>query len=223
LDLKARIAARVNAEPARVWTAVDFADLGPRAAIDKSLQRLTGEANLSRVCRGLYYRPGTNALTGKPTTPDVGAIIDAIARRDQIRVILDGMTAANDLGLTTAVPARVTVLTHARLRPIQMGNQKIIFQAVAPKRLYWAGRPAMRVVQALYWLRDLLESDDGIVLQRLRAILADSIHGRPIRDDLKRGLPMLPIWLQSIVRRLLETEPPSVVRRAQSRRREQGV
>jgi len=30
------------------------------------------------------------------------------------------MTAANDLGLTTAVPARIEVLIDARLRPIRL-------------------------------------------------------------------------------------------------------
>jgi len=123
--------------------------------------------------------------------------------------VVDGLTAANDLGLTTAVPARVTVLTDARLRPVEMGKQRIVFQTVAPRRLYWAGRPAMRVVQALYWLRDLLDSDNADILQRLRAILTDPGHGESIRDDLRRGLPTLPIWMQSIVRQLLETQPRS--------------
>lgn len=50
--------------------------------------------------------PGHNSLTGKATVPDQAAVIDAVARRDQTRVV-DGLTAANDLGLTTAVPARV--------------------------------------------------------------------------------------------------------------------
>lgn len=154
LDLAARIDGRVAAaQPGTAWTPVDFLDLGPRAAVDKSLQRLTADGKLSRIGRGLYYRAGTNALTRKPTTPDVRAIVDAIARRDQSRIVVDGLTAVNDLGLTTAVPARVTVLTDARLRPIQMRKQRIVFQTVAPKRLYWAGRPAMRVVQALYWPR----------------------------------------------------------------------
>src|SRR5437773_7823741 len=168
LDLEAHIDRRVSAQPGNVWTPVDFVDLGSRAGVDKSLQRLTANKKLSRIARGLYYRTGINSLSGKPTTPDVRAIVDAIARRDQSRIIVDGMTAANDLGLTTAVPARVTVLTDARLRPIQMGKQRIVFQTVAPKRLYWAGHPAMRVVQALYWLRDLLDSDDGQILQRVR-------------------------------------------------------
>jgi hypothetical protein len=203
LDLGSHIDSRVTAEPGKVWTPVDFLDLGPRAAVDKCLQRLTADGQLTRIDRGLYYRAGTNTLTGKPTTPDVRAIVDAIARRDQTRVVVDGMTAANDLGLTTAVPARVIVLTDARLRPIQIGNQRIVFQTVAPSRLYWAGRPAMRVVQALYWLQDLLGSDNAQILLRLGAILKDPAHGDSIRDDLRQGLHTLPIWMQSIVRQLL--------------------
>jgi hypothetical protein len=58
-------------------------------------------------------------------------ISDAVARRDQVRVVIDGLTAANDLGLTTAVPARVTVLTDARLRPVTLGRQVIRFRAAA--------------------------------------------------------------------------------------------
>lgn len=224
LDLGTRIDSRVAAQPGTVWTPVDFLDVGPRAAVDKSLQRLTADGKLSRIGRGLYYRAGTNTLTRKPTTPDVRAIVDAIARRDQSRIVVDGLTAANDLGLTTAVPARVTVLTDARLRPIQMGKQRIVFQTVAPRRLYWAGRPAMRVVQALYWLRDLLDSDNGQILQGLRAILTDPGHGDSIRDDLRHGLPTLPIWMQSIVRQLLDTASSSATaRRPQGRRRERSV
>lgn len=224
LDLGTRIDRRVAAQPGTVWTPVDFLDVGPRAAVDKSLQRLTADGKLSRIGRGLYYRAGTNTLTRKPTTPDVRAIVDAIARRDQSRVVVDGLTAANDLGLTTAVPARVTVLTDARLRPIQLGKQRIVFQTVAPRRLYWAGRPAMRVVQALYWLRDLLDSDNGQILQRLRAILTDPGHGDSIRDDLRHGLPTLPIWMQSIVRQLLDTASSNATaRRPQGRRHERSV
>src|SRR6266545_6967698 len=204
LAAKQAILDRVQAQPGRVWTPVDFLDLAPRAAVDKALQRLAADQVISRLDRGLYYLPGHSSLTKKPTVPGHAAVIDAIARRDQSRIVVDGLTAANDLGLTTAVPARVTVLTDARLRPVEMGKQRIVFQTVAPRRLYWAGRPAMRVVQALYWLRDLLDSDNGQILQRLRAILTDPGHGESIRDDLRRGLPTLPIWMQLIVRQLLE-------------------
>ncbi len=52
--------------------------------------------------------------------PDYRALIRAVARRDQARVMVECMTAANDLGLTTAVPARIEVLTNARLKSIKL-------------------------------------------------------------------------------------------------------
>jgi hypothetical protein len=205
LDLKRRILERANASSTgAVWTPIDFLDLGPRAAVDKALQRLASQGELRRVGRGLYDKPRINGLTGKPNAPDVGAVVDAVARRDQIRVVVDGITAANDLGLTTAVPARVTVLTDARVRPIHLGNQEITFKQAAPSRLYWAHRPAMRVVQSLRWLQDVVPSDRDRILARLRAVLADPSFGAKVREDLRAGLPTLPIWMQSLVRELLD-------------------
>jgi hypothetical protein len=203
LDARSAILDRIAATPARVWTPVDFLDLGPRAAIDKALQRLAIAGKLRRIVRGLYDTPRLNKLTGRSTAPDTRAVIDAIARRDQARFIVDGLTAANDLGLTTAVPARVMVFTDNRLRPIKLGNQIITFKQAAPSRLYWAGRPAMRVVQALYWLKDLLPSDRDGIMVRLKRIFSDPNSGSAIQDDLKDGLPAMTIWMQSLVRELL--------------------
>jgi len=186
-----------------VWTPIDFLDLGSREAVDQVLHRLTASKDLRRIARGLYDMPGTNRLTGKPTYPDYQHVVDALARRDQVRMVVDGITAANDLGLTDAVPARALVLTDARLKPIKLGNLTIQFQHAAPSRLHWAGRPAMRVVQALYWLRDLLPRDMDRIRARLISVLQDPDHGSAIRDDLRQGLPALPEWMQAIVRDLL--------------------
>jgi hypothetical protein len=130
-------------------------------------------------------------------------VIDALARKGKVRVVVDGLTAANDLGLTDAVPARIGVLTDGRLRPITLGNLTLDFQAAAPSRLYWAGRPAMRFVQALHWMRDMLPSDDGSLRKRLVSILKDPNHGQAIQDDLRSGLSALPEWMRMIVRDLL--------------------
>ena len=204
-DLRSKLLARVASQPDEVWTPADFADLGGRAAVDKTLQRLAAAGELRRIDRGLYDRPRKNSLTGRPTVPDYRAVIRAVTRRDQARVVVDGMTAANDLGLTTAVPARIEVLVDARLKPIKLGKQEIHFKFAAPSRLYWADRPAMRVVQALYWMQDMLSHDDerdrvGDVLRRL---FADPKHGKAIRDDLRAGLSALPIWMQEFLRDLV--------------------
>lgn len=204
LGLKSQILDRIKARPASIWTPVDFLDIAPRAAVDKTLQRLTSDKSLARLDRGLYYFPRINSLTGGTMAPGHAAVIDAVARRDQARVLVDGLTAANDLGLTTAVPARITVLTDARLRPIHLGNQHIRFREAAPSRLYWAGRPAMRIVQALYWLQDILGPERAAIIKRLRRTVGDPSHGAELRGDLLKGLPTLPSWMQSVVRELLD-------------------
>lgn len=204
-DLRSRLLARIASHPDEVWTPGDFADLGGRAAIDKTLQRLAAGGDLRRIDRGLYDRPRKNGLTGRPTVPDYRAVIRAVTRRDQARAVVDGMTAANDLGLTTAVPARIEVLVDARLKPIRLGSQEIHFKYAAPSRLYWAGRPAMRVVQALHWMQDMLsqESERRRVRTVLRRLLDDPQHGKAVRDDLRAGLSALPIWMQEFLRGLL--------------------
>lgn len=202
-DLRSRLLARVASNPDEVWTPGDFADLGCRASIDKTLQRLTAAGELRRIERGLYDQSRKNELTGCPTVPDYRAVIRAVARRDQVRVVVDGMTAAKDLGLTTAVPARIEVFADARLKPIKLGNQEIHFKFAAPSRLYWAGRPAMRVVQALHWMQDMLVQDRERqrVESTLQRLFADPRHGQMIRDDLREGLSALPIWMQEFLRR----------------------
>jgi hypothetical protein len=199
-----RISRRIAAKPAtRVWTSTDFAGLGPRDAVDKALQRLTRIGKLRRIERGLYDRPQTNPLTKKATSTDYREILDALARRDRVRMLIDGMTAANDLGLTDAVPARVVVHTDARRRSIRLDNLVIEFKRASPSRLYWAGRPAMRVVQALYWAKDMLPSDQDRIAAQLKKLFAEPKNGRAIRADLATGFGALPTWMQDYVRPLI--------------------
>ena len=201
--LKSQISALIEAaDPGQVWVPSDFAQWGGRDAIDKTLQRMVQAGALRRIDRGLYDSPKANRLTKRPTTPDYRSVLDAIARRDQLRLLVDGMTAANDLGLTDAVPARVTIHTDSRRRAVQMDQLTIEFKQTAPSRLYWAGRPAMRVVQALYWMKDTLTSERSLVLSKLTKVLADPVHGATIRRDLLEGFNVLPAWMQGLIREL---------------------
>ncbi|MCY3814921.1 MAG: DUF6088 family protein [Gammaproteobacteria bacterium] len=213
--LRSRLLGRIAASPDEVWVPGDFADLANRPSIDKTLQRLVASGDLRRIDRGLYDRPRMNDLTGRPTVPDYRAVIRAVTRRNQARALIDGMTAANELGLTTAVPARIEVLVDARLRPIKLGNQEIHFRYAAPSRLYWADRPAMRVVQALHWMQDFLSEDSERqrVEAKLRILFANPRHGQSIRDDLQAGLAALPIWMQEFLRGLLVPADADALRR----------
>jgi len=206
---KSRLLHRINHAPVQtVWTPVDFIDLGGRTLVDKTLQRLTIDGTFRRIDRGLYDCPKINTLTNKPTAPDYRQVIDAVGRRDQIRILIDGITAANDLGLTHAVPARVVVHTDGRLKPIKLESLTIQFKLTAPSKLYWAGRPAMRIVQSLYWLRDGLKNGDeinqGEIKSKLIGFLKNSSQGKKICDDLESGLHAVPLWMRQWIQALLD-------------------
>lgn len=196
---------RISNAPGKVWMPGDFADIGSRTAVDKALQRMVKTNHLRRIERGLYDKPSLNSLTGRPTVPDYRAVIDAVARRDKIRCLIDGMTAANELGLTNAVPAKIEILVDARLKPITLGNQKIVFKNAAPSRLYWAGRPGMYLVQALHWLHDVMASDveKSKIEKTINKLLSDKQNGMKLAADLKTGLSAMPIWMQDILRKPL--------------------
>ena len=208
----ALIARRISRSPAdKVWTAKDFLDLSNRSVVDKTLQRLTNKGDLRRINHGLYDRPRVNPLTGKISQPNYQNVIWAIARRDSARMLIDGMTAANDLGLTNAVPGKVIVHTDARIKPVQIGNLTIQFKLASPSKLIWADRPAMRVVQALHWLKDELKQKDHSAQDDIKAaltrILNDPKAGASIVRDLKKDLSHLPTWMQSLLNGLSSDLP----------------
>ncbi|MBY3495652.1 hypothetical protein HFN75_28540 [Rhizobium laguerreae] len=208
-DLKHGMLARINADALRkVWTPSDFIDLASRDAVDKALQRLTKAGTLRRIDRGLYDKPGFNKLTQKPNPPDPRSVIDAVGRRDQTRMLVDGMTAANDLGLTDAVPAKIVVHTDARRRAIKLGNVTIAFRPTAASKLFWAGRPGMRVVQALHWLRDLLvrEGESDQVRRKLSKLFEDPAVGPSLKADLIAGMTALPTWMWMFLKPLIEKD-----------------
>ena len=212
MPLNMLIARRISRSPAdKVWTAKDFLDLGNRSAVDKTLQRLTNKGDLRRINHGLYDRPRVNPLTGKISQPNYQNVIWAIARRDSARMLIDGMTAANDLGLTNAVPGKVIVHTDARIKPVQIGNLTIQFKLASPSKLIWADRPAMRVVQALHWLKDELKKKDPSAQADIKAaltrILNDPKAGANIAQDLKKDLPHLPTWMHSLLKGLSSDLP----------------
>jgi uncharacterized protein DUF6088 len=96
----------VAARPLRSGRRRTFSTSAVATPSTKVLQRLAQAGQLRRIDRGLYDTPRVNPLTKKPAVPDYyRQVIDAVARRDQVRMLVDGMTAANDLGLTTAVPS----------------------------------------------------------------------------------------------------------------------
>src|SRR5689334_8387461 len=118
-----RMRAQTSCGSRLVFTPKDFIDFGDRAAVDQALSRLVRSGRLRRVGRGLYDVPRVNHLLKKVAAPDIKSAVDAIARRDNITVVPNGMAAANRLGLTTAVPAKNDYLTDGSSKTVRVGNR----------------------------------------------------------------------------------------------------
>ena len=172
-----------------------------------ALGRLTSAGLVRRFARGLYDKPRINPLTRRETLPDTREVIEAVTRRSGLKYVVDGLTAANDLGLDDAVPARIVVHVNARIAPIKVGDIEITFKPASGTRLYWAGRPAMRLVQALDWLQDRLPRDGAHILARIDRLLQDPVHGDSLKRDLQDGLHVLPIWMRELLRSRLTHAP----------------
>lgn len=125
-------------------------------------------------------------------------------------MLVDGLTSANDLGLTNAVPAQVNILTDCRLKPIKIENLTINFKYTAPSKLYWADRPAMRIVQSLHWLRDILSNGNDLernkIEEKIIRILHESNQKKILLDDLHDGLTTLPSWMQEFLKKVIADE-----------------
>lgn len=95
-------------------------------------------------------------------------------------MLVDGMTATNDLGLSDAVPGRVITHSDARFKRLRLGKPTITFQLTSASKLYWAGRPAMRIVQALRWLKPKLDNPDDTRAERRTVSMRRCSHSSPM-------------------------------------------
>ncbi|MDE2792695.1 MAG: DUF6088 family protein [Paracoccaceae bacterium] len=187
---------RMNAHGRGRWvcTPKDFLDIGSRGAVDQALSRLVWAGRLRRAGRGLYDLPRISTVLNRPAPVDLDAAVAALARRDGIRILPDGATAAHRLGLTNAVPARASYVTDGATRTIKIDGGTIRFRHAGPRVMRWAGRPAASAVQAMRWLGPDAVRDVRVV-STLKRCLPDAA-----KRDLSRNGRDLPGWALSVVR-----------------------
>ena len=179
-----------------VCTPKDFLDLGSREAVDQALSRLVKAGQLRRAGHGLYDRPRISDVLERPAPVDLDATIAALARRDDVRIMPDGLVAANQLGLTNAVPAKASYLTDGHSRTLKVDGRTVRFRHAAPSVMRWAGRPSAPVVQALRWLGRSAAADAQVV-STLSRLLPD-----PVKRDLSENSRDLPGWALPLARRI---------------------
>jgi hypothetical protein len=136
-SVAAKVRAKVRRSGSdRFWSPADFDALADPHQIDHALSHIASQGELRKVRRGLYWRGRTTAFgMSRPSTADTVAAI--VGTRG---VGPAGLSAANNLGLATQVPALDNVAVPRRA-PRPVGSVRFVDRS---------GRPG-RAVSGLGW------------------------------------------------------------------------
>ena len=177
-----------------VFSPSDFLDLGSRRAVDLALHRLVQRKILRRLARGLYEYPRKHPELGT-LSPDIEKVARALAGKHRIRLQAAGAYAANLLGLSEQVPAKVVFLTDGPSRTVKIGRQEIQLRRTTPRNMAAAGRMSGLLMQAFRHL-----GKDHITRARMEH-LKRTLPAKE-RQQLLKALPLAPAWMHPLFREL---------------------
>ena len=184
-----RILERLQFENGQILSVGDFLELGPRATVDQALSRLAHNGKINRVRRGLYELPRMSTLLNRPMMQSPDALAQAWARKNGLRIVPSGAYAANLLGLTTQVPAKITYYTNGRTKTIKLGQHSIKLLNRGPKTMDIQGKTSALVLQALrYFGKDKVTPK---MISRLKSLLT-----KKDKTELKNNIRHAPAWMQ---------------------------
>jgi hypothetical protein len=137
---------------ASVFSPRNFDDFGNPDAVIQALSRLIKADKIRWIRWRLYDWPRQYPIVGQ-TAPDIMATVRALMDGSQAQWQFSRAYAANALGLSDQVPAKIVILTNAAPRRVSLGKLMFVFRRTAPRNLQGAGRPPGLVVQALRHLQ----------------------------------------------------------------------
>lgn len=180
-----------------VFAPGDFLDLGSRRAVDLVLHRLVKRQVLRRLARGLYEYPRTHPVLGT-LSPDIQKVAKALAGKDRLRFQPAGAYAANLLGLSEQVPAKIVFLTDGPTRRVTIGKLEIHLRRTTPRNMAAAGKLSGLLIQAFRSL-----GEQHITAKRmahLKRVLPEKERRKLLKD-----LPVAPTWMHPLFRELAES------------------
>ena len=178
-----------------VFTPAHFRDLGSPDAIHNALSRHTRAGTIRQLARGLYDYPVQHPVLGT-VAPSADAIARALVARDAVRLQPAGAYAANVLGLSDQVPARIVFLTDGAARKVRVGKQEIILKRTTPRIMATAQRKSGTLIQGLRHLGQ--DRIDDRVIATLRRQIKDAD-----RVAIRKDLRFAPAWVAEILRKLI--------------------
>ena len=173
-----------------------FLDLGSPEAVRIALHRLEKRGDVRRLARGLYDFPVQHPTIGL-LSPNPDKVAKALSERDASRLQPSGAYAANVLGLSEQVPARIVFLTDGPARHVRIGRQEIVLKNTTTRNMATAGTTSGTVIQALRHLGARQTNQNHV------AHLRRTLSARD-RAQLKQDRIYAPGWMNRIIDAIAE-------------------
>lgn len=132
-----------------VMTNRDFWDIAKSASVDWCLYRLKDKKVIRPIIRGIYDYPKFSELLQEELAPDLGAVAQAIARKNQWHIQISGSAALNLLGLSTQIPLKTVYYSDGPTRNFMIGDRKLQFKHLLLRETKIGSPKSEMIVQAL--------------------------------------------------------------------------
>ena len=164
--------------------------------VGETLAELTKEGILVKLAQGIYAKPRMSRFGA--VLPSVEKIVQAIAVRDNAKVLPSGMTALNALGLSTQVPMNYTYLTTGSERTVKLTNRQVVLKRGVPKNFWYETRLIALLVQALKTLKQ--ENVGQEELQIIRSLIEKELD----KETLAKDVDKMPAWMKRLIKPMLK-------------------
>lgn len=174
-----------------VFTPKHFIDLGTRGSVDMALSRLAQAGSIRRIGRGLYDYPRLHPKLGM-LSPDATSIAGALSTQTSDKLAPSGAAAANQLGVSTQVPAKASYATSGRTRTKKAAGRSVTLRHSRAPVLDQASDTGNSVLQALAHLGKH-NIDDDIIRS-----FARRIDDRDMKA-LSQGRRLMSGWMGDVI------------------------
>ena len=166
--------------------------------VQKAMEQLEAQGLIVRVARGIYCYPKKDKVWGTGyLPPSYDDIANAIAKKEQAKIVPTGVHALNRVGLSEQMPTRFVYLTSGRSKTVKLvDGQELHFVHTALKNLQFYSRTAMLVTFALKEIGKNNVTQEQV--QHVQQLLANEN-----KSHLRHDLAMTPEWIQTIVKQVI--------------------
>lgn len=179
----------------KVFIISDFVDSVSYDNARKICIRLENEGKIRRILPGIYDKPLYSNILKQNVAPNINAVAEAIARKNNWSIIPSGNAALNLLGISTQVPAKWEYLSSGDSKDYQIGNTSISFTHRADKELNRMSTKTALAIQAIRALGEENISED--VIAKFASKLSDAE-----KTQLLTEAKPTTAWIYEIIKRI---------------------